>query len=136
MDSVGKPVFERSYRDRRGRGIRGSMIPKTVPGYRTPAQRFDDLVVELSNNFENRIGTKFGNVEVAVEDIPPSDPAPWEEYKVTLARHFPSVLGSPNRIVLYRKPIEARVTSYYELRLYLYEIIAEQISYLLDIDLD
>jgi hypothetical protein len=33
-------------RDRRGRGIRGPLLPPTLPAHRTRAERFDDQVLD------------------------------------------------------------------------------------------
>lgn len=53
---------------------------------------------------------EIAEIEVAFEDAPPSDPAPWESHDVCLARCFPAAraAGLRARVILYRLPIHAR----------------------------
>src|SRR5674476_418568 len=44
-------------------------------------------------------GTTLGDLEFAVEDVPPSDPAPWESSEVPLGRLFAAQGKMPARIV-------------------------------------
>ena len=39
-------------RDRHGRGLRGPLLPPTLPGWRTRAERFDELMSELPRDPE------------------------------------------------------------------------------------
>jgi predicted Zn-dependent protease with MMP-like domain len=59
-------------RDRRGRGLRGVLIPPGVPGYRTRAERFDDLVLQAVSRLEPQWEAHLSGVEFAVEEIPPA----------------------------------------------------------------
>ena len=95
-------------RDRHGRGLRGPLIPPGLPAARTRSQRFDETVSYAVIYLEQRLGQQMAGVEFAVEDVPPSNPAPWEHLSVPLGRYFPADLGMPHRIVVYRRPIEAR----------------------------
>lgn len=49
-------------------------------------------------------------IELAAEDAPPSNPAPWESHNVVIARIFPVDRrhGPHDRIVVYRLPITLR----------------------------
>lgn len=47
------------------------------------------------------------SVEIAVEMVAPSEPAPWE-HGVPVTRIFPGERGQPTRIVIYRRPLERR----------------------------
>ncbi|WP_062312031.1 metallopeptidase family protein [Demequina rhizosphaerae] len=96
-----------SRRDRHGRGLRRPLLPFGAPGYRTRAERFDDLVADAVERLEPRWGDEWGRIEFGTEDVPPSDPTPWEE-GVPLGRLFPADLGQPTRVVLYRRPLEQR----------------------------
>ena len=97
-----------SRRDRHGRGLRRPLLPFGAPGHRTRSERFDDLLTDAVERLEARWGGEWGRIEFGSEDVPPSDPTPWEE-GVPLGRLFPADLGQPTRIVLYRRPIEQRV---------------------------
>ena len=64
-----------------------------------------ELVTELI-----RLWPQVSTIEFAVEDVPPSDPAPWESHSVVVARIFPADRrrGLRDRIVVYRLPITLR----------------------------
>lgn len=118
-------------RDRRGRGIRGPLLPSTLPAHRTRAERFDDLVLDSVERLEARWGKQLDGVEFAVEDVPPSNPAPWEHGGVPLGRCFPDQPGLPPRIVVYRRPVESRAADADELADLVHEVVVEQVAHLL-----
>jgi predicted Zn-dependent protease with MMP-like domain len=118
-------------RDRRGRGIRGPLLPATLPAHRTRAERFDDLVLDSVERLESRWGAYLDGVEFAVEDVPPSNPAPWESGGVPLGRYFPAQPGLPSRIVVYRRPVESRAVDSDELADLVHEVVVEQVAHLL-----
>jgi predicted Zn-dependent protease with MMP-like domain len=118
-------------RDRRGRGIRGPLLPTTLPAHRTRAERFDDLVLDSVERLESRWGAYLDGVEFAVEDVPPSNPAPWESGGVPLGRYFPAQPGLPPRIVVYRRPVESRAVDSDELADLVHEVVVEQVAHLL-----
>src|SRR5699024_3314888 len=66
-----------------------------------------------------------------VEDVPPSDPAQWEEGGVPLGRYFPAQPGAPSRIAVYRRPIESRAHDDQELVFIVLNVILEQVAPLL-----
>lgn len=114
-------------RDTHGRGLRRPLFPPNSPGYRTRAEIFDDLVIEASERLQRQWGHSWGRVEFGVEDVPPSDPAPWEQ-GVPLGRLFPSELGTSTRIVVYRRPIEQRATAD-ELPGLVRDVLAEHVAH-------
>lgn len=118
-------------RDRRGRGLRGPLIPARLPAARSRAERFDDLVLACVERLERRWSRQLDGTEFAVEDVPPSDPAPWEHGGVPMGRCFPSEPGLPARIVVYRRPIESRAHDAEELREIVGEVVVEQVAHLL-----
>lgn len=125
-------------RDRRGRGLRGPLLPPTVPGSRTGAQRFDALLLATVARLERQIGQSLAAVEFGVEDVPPSAPAPWEQGAVCLGRYFPAdaLAGLADRIVLYRRPIESRCRSRAEVPPLVHHVLVEQVAHLLGRDPD
>ena len=130
-------------RDRHGRGLRGPLLPPTLPGWRTRAERFDELVLAVVERLERHVGPELDGVEFAVEAVPPSDPAPWEVGAVPLGRYFPAspAAGLSDRIVVYRHPVIARAQTPEEIALLVRDVLVEQIAHLLsgspeDIDPD
>lgn len=120
-------------RDRRGRGLRGPLLPATLPGARSRAEQFDDEVLAAVERVERRWSDALAGVEFGVEDVPPSAPAPWEDGSVPLGRYFPAdaLAGLSHRVVLYRRPIETRAEDARELRELIRDVVVEQVAHLL-----
>lgn len=108
-------------RDRHGRGLRSPLLPQHVPASRTRAEQFDDAVLEAVADLEDRWPGRLADVEFAVDEVPavPADggvtPGPEVvlDDRVPLARLIPPGVdgrGRPTkaRVVLYRRPLEAR----------------------------
>ncbi len=119
----------RRRRDRRGRGVRGELLPQGSPGSRTRSQRFDSYVLDAVARLEPRWGEALADVDVAVELVPPSDPGPWEERVAPLGRVFPAEDGHAARLVVYRRPVEARADD--DLPRLVHEVVVEQVATLL-----
>lgn len=100
----------------------------------TRAEAFDDLVADTAQRFREVLGRRWGSVEFAVEDIPPSDPAGWEE-AVPLARLWPAQGPLPARIVVYRRPVET-VAPGAERGDLVHDVLVEQVALLLGVDPD
>lgn len=100
----------------------------------TRAEQFDELVLDAASRMELRAGKAFGDVEFAVEDVPPSDPAPWEHSDVPLGRLFAAQGMLPARIVIYRRPVETRSTDVRELATLINDVVVEQVAALLGVD--
>ena len=118
--------------NRHGRGIRGPLAWPPVPAMRPRAALFDELVLDALERIEGRLGKPLGLIELAVEDVPPSDPAPWET-QIALARTFPAEHGNPARVVLYRRPIESRTVREEELADLIDEVVTEQVADLIGV---
>lgn len=71
-------------------------------------------------------------IEFAVEDVPPSNPAPWESHNVVVARIFPADRrrGLHDRIVVYRLPITLRCAPE-EVAVMTRRVLIERISHIL-----
>jgi predicted Zn-dependent protease with MMP-like domain len=91
-------------------------------------QRFDDLVLDSAARLEGALGNRLDQVEFAVEDVPPADPAPWEAGGTPLGRAFPAHGRTPARVVVYRRPVESRAESQRELSLIVQDIVVEQVA--------
>ena len=73
-----------------------------------------------------------GSIQFAVEEVPPSDPAPWE-HGVVLGRGFAAQprAGLPSRIVVYRRPVASRVREDAELAGLVRRVVVEQVALVL-----
>lgn len=121
-------------RDRRGRGLRGALVPASLPGHRSRSEQFDDLVLDAVERLESRWADRLAGVEFAVEDVPPSDPAPWEHGEVPLGRLFPASGALSTRIVVYRRPVETRAAERSLLPPLVHEVVVEQVAHLLGVE--
>lgn len=130
-------------RDRHGRGLRGRLVPASVPLARTRAEIFDDLVLDAVEALEGRFAGELAGVEFAVEDVPPElnvyDSDVLEDGEVPLARLLPGRPGRqglPPRIVLYRRPLELRASDRDDLADLIHDVIVEQVANLLGVSPD
>jgi len=137
------PRRRRGHRDRHGRGLRGRLVPATVPVARTKAEIFDDLVLDTVEGLERNHAKELAGVEFAVEDVPPElnvyDSDVLEDGAVPLARLLPGRPGRhglPPRIVLYRRPLEFRAMDRDDLADLVHDVILEQVANLLGVDPD
>jgi predicted Zn-dependent protease with MMP-like domain len=131
---VSRPPGRRR-RDRHGRGLRTPLVPPGLPLARTRAQTFDDLVLDAVEHLEDRWGHRLAEVEFAVEDVPPvpgsgaaGDPL------IPLARLLPASGAVPARIVLYRRPLEARAGDREDLGDLVHDVVVEQVADLFGLD--
>ena len=69
---------------------------------------FDDLLAAHIRRLNNAWPELIRPIQFAVEDVPPSDPVPWELEPNVMSRLFPAAHGMPARIVLYRMPLQSR----------------------------
>ena len=117
-------------RDRHGRGLRGPLVPPHLPAWRTRAERFDELVAAADDLA--RHCPQVGSIQFAVEEVPPSDPAPWE-HGVVLGRGFAAQprAGLPSRIVVYRRPVASRAREDAELAGLVRRVVVEQVALVL-----
>lgn len=124
----------RARRDRRGRGLRGPLAPPHLPLSRTPAERFDDLVLDAVEHLEEHWADEVAKLEFAVEDVPPPDAI--AEGVVPLSRLVPGVPGRPARIVVYRRPLEARAVDPADLADLVLDVVVTEVARELGIDPD
>lgn len=129
--------------------MRGPLLPPTVPGWRSRAERFDMAVLEAYEPIERRWHDRLTDLDVAVDEIPriaPRDPesVQWPpevvaDGPIALARLIPAgvdVRGNATRarIVLFRKPIERRARDSVDLTDLLHEILVAQVATYLGVD--
>lgn len=96
--------------------------------------QFDDLVLDSADRVERILREHRLEVEFAVEEIPPGDPAPWEEPLPPLGRVFPADGRLPARVVLYRRVVESEARDRADLAQLVHDVVLEQLSTLLGVD--
>ena len=134
---------------RRGRDMRGPLLPPTVPGWRSRAERFDMAVLEAYEPIERSWQERVSDLDVAVDEIPriaakDPDSVQWPpeviaDGPIALARLIPAGvdvrgIATRARIVLFRKPIERRAKDTVELGELLHEILVAQVAIYLDVE--
>jgi hypothetical protein len=86
--------------------VRGDLLPPHLPGHRSPADRFDDLVLDSVERLSRRWERELAAVDVAVEEVPAHDPPPGSP--VATGRTEPAGPGRRARLVLHRRPLVDR----------------------------
>ncbi len=138
----------RPNRDRHGRGLRGALYPSTLPAASTRAERFDALVLAALEPIEARWRTELTELDIAVDDVPDvrgadEAQAPVDgllaDAGVPLARLVPAGMdrrGMPTkaRIVLFRRPLEARARDGADLADLVHHVLVEQVASYLNLD--
>jgi predicted Zn-dependent protease with MMP-like domain len=127
-------ALRRARKDRRGRGLRGPLAPPHLPISRTPAERFDDLVLDAVEHLEEHWADEMRALEFAVEDVPPPDAI--VDDVVPLSRTVPAVPGRPARVVVFRRPVEARAIDPADLADLVLDVVVTEVGRALDIDPD
>jgi predicted Zn-dependent protease with MMP-like domain len=119
-------------RDRHGRGMRGPVAPPQVPLAVSRSESFDDLVRDSVSRLERRWPQLTG-VEFAVQEVPRTDNGELDEHAevVPLGRVAESKGDRPDRIVVYRRPVEIRTRNRDERALLVHEVVVEQVAELL-----
>lgn len=97
--------------------MRTPMFDTRLPRYRTRSGAFDDMVAAQIRRLNGAWPQLVKPVQFAVEDVPPSQPAPWETEPSFASQCFPASHGIPARIVLYRMPIQSKSRSRMDLEL-------------------
>ncbi|WP_255794506.1 metallopeptidase family protein [Mycobacteroides abscessus] len=138
--SAGGPGSQGS---RRGRDFRGPLLPPTVPGWRSRAERFDMAVLEAYEPIERAWQSRLEGLDVAVDEIPriqPKDPdsVQWPpeviaDGPIPLARLIPAGVDTRGnttraRIVFFRKPIELRAKKSGDLSDLLHDLLVAQVA--------
>jgi hypothetical protein len=101
-----------------------------VPAARSPKAAFDQIVVGVVREIEERWHAELGLVEFAVEETPlvPDD---WDAASVPLASLVRGSGSRPTRLVLFRRPIELRSETRSDLSAMVLTVLVEQVSELL-----
>jgi predicted Zn-dependent protease with MMP-like domain len=103
------------------------------PAVRTARERFDDLVLDIVTEVDERWQERLGLVEYAVEDAP-QIPDDWSSGTVPLSSLLRGSGGQPTRLVLFRRPIEHRSETRADLEAMVLTVLVEQVAELLGVD--
>ena len=136
----------RARRDRHGRGLRGPLAPSSLPIGQSRTERFDDLVAEAFAEVATPWGIELAGVQVLVEDIPQAPdedqvgaattlPTPGAP-SVPLGRTEPATRRRPARIVVYRRPVEARARAAQDREDLVRHVVVGLVAELLGLDPD
>ncbi len=115
-----------------------------IPLFLTRAERFDDLVRDAISDLERRWANELEGVEFAVEDVPPPGTGFDEGVvadetaggPVPLGRLLPGDRQHAPRVVVYRRPLEARASDRGDLAELVHEVVVDQVAQLLGLDPD
>jgi len=123
----------RAWRDRHGRGIRGPLLPASVPLTRTRGDSFDEVVLDAAARLRTHLPERTPELQFSVEDIPPPSVTdallPGEP--VPLGSAIPADGDRPARVVVYRRTVELRVGSGPDTAELVYDVVVEQAADLL-----
>jgi predicted Zn-dependent protease with MMP-like domain len=127
----------RRRRDRRGRGLRGRLVPPHLPLSRTRSEQFDELVLDAIEALEERWADQVAKLEFAVEDVPPPESIEDDVIPLSgLVAGTPDESGRPRvpRIVVYRRPLEARSTDPLDLADLVLDVVVDELARHLGLD--
>ncbi|MBM7414283.1 putative Zn-dependent protease with MMP-like domain [Rhodococcus sp. PvP016] len=128
---------------RRGRGMRGTLFPDTVPARRSRAEKFDAAVLDAFAEIDRKWHDRLTKLDIAVDDVPKIravDPESvnWPpevvaEGPVPLSRLVPAGVDTRGattraRIVLFRRPLERRAHDSLELTDLVHDVLVEQVA--------
>lgn len=120
-------------RDRHDRGMRGPafgptpLAPRGVPAARTRAERFDDVALRVMRAVVGPWADRVGDVELAVEEVPVLGDS-WHPGTVPLAAYVDRKGTTPPRLVLFRRPLEHRADTSFDLEALLLTVVVEQLA--------
>ncbi len=121
-------------RDRHGRGLRGPLAApnqytRVARPVRAPnrAEFFDECVSDSLDRIQQVCPQALQQVTVGVEDVPDL-PSTWIRDAVPLAAAVEATPTAMARVVVYRRPLEARAASRRGLRILVHRTIVEQIA--------
>ena len=126
--------FSRRRRNRHGRGLRGEVMQPTHPGYRTRADRFDDMVLDSAQRLHDIWGKTLDGVRFGVDEIPPE----LEQLAATastppMGSYTPAADGDGPTITVYRRVVEQACSSVEELQDLVHDVVVEHTAEMLGV---
>lgn len=99
---------------------------------RSRAEIFDDLVVQALEDIEGRLGRSLA-LEIVVDDVPPHDPHERAE-GVALATLDPGDRRRGARLLIFRRPVEARAGDHGGVGPVIEHLLADHVAQWLGLD--
>ncbi|MET0740856.1 MAG: metallopeptidase family protein [Candidatus Nanopelagicales bacterium] len=105
---------------------------------RSRAEQFDDLVLDSVERLDEHLGGRLDGVEFVVDEVPP-DPrtlpadGAWVDDPVPLGHSFRATSDANGRVVVYRRPVEARADGRTDLAALIHVVVVQQVSELFGI---
>ncbi len=126
-----RSFFERR-RNRRGRGLRGELLPQHLPGSRSRAEQFDDWVLDSVQRLERLWGERIQDLQIVVQEIPDDlERMTPETISGLLGSSAPARPGRPAVITVYRRPILMASRGYLPLDELVHDVVVEQTAELM-----
>lgn len=131
--------------------MRGPMLPRSVPAWRSRAEKFDLLVLEAFAPLDASWHERLTKLDIAVDEVPkirPRDPesVTWPDEVVAdgpvpLSRLLPAGVdrhgaATRARVVLFRRPLEMRAKDPDDLVDLLHEVLVQQVATYLGVEPD
>ncbi|MFF5793500.1 metallopeptidase family protein [Paeniglutamicibacter sp. NPDC012692] len=129
--------FSRRKRNRHGRGRRGPMLDARLPGARTREEHFEDLLVESAERLADRWGDRVTAIDFRLMLVPNAKVLAKVQAtgsRVPWATSRPGRPGRPERITVYRRPIEQACPVPAELAEFVHMAVVEQLAELWAMD--
>jgi predicted Zn-dependent protease with MMP-like domain len=126
-----RSFYERR-RNRRGRGMRGELLPPHLPGSRSRSEQFDDWVMESAQRLERLWGERIQDLQIVVQEIPDGleDMTP-ETLRGLLGSCSPAAPGQPAVITIYRHPVLMAAKSLMPVNELIHDVVVEQTAELM-----
>lgn len=129
------------HRDRHGRGMRGPLLPASLPAFRTRSEKFEELVVDSAERLRELWPEALARAEYLVEEVPgqleeliaSGGPAPLGKFSQAVAATADSPAQAPI-IAIYRHPVEDLCDTAGQVRELVHEVMIEQVAGLLNMD--
>ncbi|MEZ2389798.1 metallopeptidase family protein [bacterium RCC_150] len=126
--------FRQRRRNRHGRGLRGELMLPNVPGYRTRAEKFDDLVLDSAERLQDMWGKRLDGVAFAVEEIPPNlEQLVAQGTAAPLGAYTPAGQGAGPVITIYRRVVEHTTAGIEDLQDLVHDVVVEYTAEMLGV---
>ncbi|MDR6437189.1 putative Zn-dependent protease with MMP-like domain [Paenarthrobacter nicotinovorans] len=126
--------FRRRRRNRHGRGLRGELMLPSLPGFRTRAERFDDMVLDSAERLQDMWGKQLDGVLFAVDEIPPNlEQLVAQGSRAPLGSYTPGGRGEAPMITVYRRVVEQGCGSRDELQDLVHDVVVEYTAEMLGV---
>ncbi|WP_434992997.1 metallopeptidase family protein [Arthrobacter sp. Ld5] len=126
-----RSFYERR-RNRRGRGMRGDLLPQYLPGARSRSEQFDDWVMESAQRLERLWGERIQDVQIVVQEIPDGlEEMTPESLQGLLGACSPASPHRPAVITIFRHPVLMAARNVLSVNELVHDVVVEQAAELM-----